>query len=185
MLRHLFFCLPLLAPVHDALAADISHVARPGDTPVRLSKVYHVSVAAILAHNKGLDPCRIKVGDVILVPPPPEGIVEDPAATPDQPATPRAGETAAKADADAILPDEEPIGIRYIVVPGDCPEAIAKRFGIPLDELCRANPNLDAKNLAVGRVLSIPQLAACPPRPVPVARPGEATTSAPLVTDFQ
>ncbi len=175
--------LPFLAAALAAAAAqaqDIAHVARPGDTPVRLSKTYQVSVAAILARNKGLDPCRIKVGDVILVPRPGE---EAPPGASDAmlPAKPPTAPTAAPVP----LPDEEPAGVRYVVIPGDNPAAIAERFGIALETLSRANPDLDPKKLAVGRVLAIPPSEACPPPPVPVNRPGEQTTGAPLATDFQ
>lgn len=171
MIRRALLSLALVLAASPARAADINHVARPGDTPAALSKVYHVSVAAILARNKGLDPCRIKVGDVILVPAPPD----TPAPTPE----------AAPPNKAAMVPDEEPNGVRYVVIPGDNPAAIAERFGIPLDILSRANPGIDPKNLAVGRVLSIPQGVACPPPAVTVARPGDKNTGAPLVTDFQ
>ncbi|HML62919.1 LysM domain-containing protein [Solidesulfovibrio sp.] len=177
--RALLFLAAALAAA-AAQAQDIAHVARPGDTPVRLSKTYHVSVAAILARNKGLDPCRIKVGDVILVPRPGE---ETPPGASDAmlPAKP----PTAPAAAPVPLPDEEPAGVRYVVIPGDNPAAIAERFGIALETLSRVNPDLDPKKLAVGRVLSIPQNEACPPPPVPVSRPGEQTAGAPLATDFQ
>lgn len=176
----LFLAASLAAGV--AQAQDIAHVARPGDTPVRLSKTYHVSVAAILARNKGLAPCRIKVGDVILVPRPSEE-TPHPLPSPDAAATPPAsGAPPAPA---ALLPDEEPAGVRYVVIPGDNPAAIAERFGIPLDTLSRANPDLDPKKLAVGRVLAIPPSEACPPPPVSVSRPGEQAAGAPLATDFQ
>ena len=177
--RALLFLAAALAAA-AAQAQDIAHVARPGDTPVRLSKTYHVSVAAILARNKGLDPCRIKVGDVILVPRPGE---ETPPGASDAmlPAKP----PTAPAAAPVPLPDEEPAGVRYVVIPGDNPAAIAERFGIALETLSRANPDLDPKKLAVGRVLAIPPSGACPPPPVPVNRPGEQTAGAPLATDFQ
>lgn len=177
--RALLFLAAALAAA-AAQAQDIAHVARPGDTPVRLSKTYHVSVAAILARNKGLDPCRIKVGDVILVPRPGE---ETPPGASDAmlPAKP----PTAPAAAPVPLPDEEPADVRYVVIPGDNPAAIAERFGIALETLSRVNPDLDPKKLAVGRVLSIPQNEACPPPPVPVSRPGEQTAGAPLATDFQ
>ncbi len=157
-----------------AMAGDIPHVARPGDTPVALSKSYHVSVAAIMARNKGLDPCRIKVGDVIYVPAPP----------PDVPFAPPAAPAGGPSDRNAVLPDEEITDARYVVVPGDCPEAIARRFGITVEILARANPGLETRNLAIGRVLAIPTGGTCPP-PVPVTRPGEPAPSAPLVMDFQ
>jgi LysM repeat protein len=171
MSRHAFFLvLWVLASPCAAVAEDIAHVARPGDTPVNLSKTYRVPVAAILSRNKGLDPCRIKVGDVIFVP------VAPGAQTALAPSTPT--------EKQAILPDEETVDIRYVVVPGDIPVAIAERFGISLDILARANPGLDPRNLAVGRVLAIPRGQACPV-PIPVARPGDPPSSAPLVMDFQ
>ena len=173
MLRHtLSACAFALLACAPARAEDISHVARPGDNPAALAKIYHVPLAAILAHNKGLDPCRIKVGDIILVPRPADD-------APGQPAAPKTDP--------AALPDEEPVGIRYVVVPSDFPAAIAERFGIPLADLSRANPGLDPKNLAVGRVLSIPPaVAACAPPAVPLTRDGAKTKqAAPLVMDFQ
>jgi len=172
MIRHALLSLGCVLLACAAVrAADIAHVARPGDTPARIAKIYHVPLATVMTHNKGLDPCRIKVGDVILVPRPAED-------------APQASDQEAKPDPTA-LPDEEPLGVRYVVVPGDFPAAIAERFGIPLGDLSRANPGLDPKNLAVGRVLSIPQGTACPP-PVPIERDGApAKQAAPLVMDFQ
>lgn len=161
------FVLPwVLAHSPSALAADAVHVARPGDTPLALAKAYRVPVAAILARNNHLDPCRIKVGDPILIPDAPDG--------PNVPGAPAAV---------AVLPDEETPGLRYVVAAGDIPASIAARFGVPLEALARANPGLDSRSLAVGRVLTIPPIGSCPP-PVAVTRPGEAA-GVPLVTDFQ
>uniref|UniRef100_I2Q5R9 LysM repeat-containing protein n=1 Tax=Desulfovibrio sp. U5L TaxID=596152 RepID=I2Q5R9_9BACT len=162
---------PRAAPA--AQAADIPHVARPGDTPAALAKAYRVTLAALLARNPGLDPCRIRVGDVLLVP-----------AGPAAPATPVGPEADVPPAPGPVLPDEEAPGLRYVVVPGDSPAAIAERFGIPLGILSRANPGLDPKALAVGRVLAIPGPPACPP-PVAVSRPGDPPAGAPLVMEFQ
>lgn len=153
---------PAVLASRPSWAADISHVARAGDTPLTLAKAYRVPLAALLARNPGLDPCRIRVGDVLLVP-----------------ADPVASDTGATA-----LPDEEAPGIRYAVAPGDSPAAIAERFGIPISALSRANPGLDPKALVVGQVLTIPGPAACPP-PVAVSRPGDPAAGAPLVMEFQ
>ena len=66
--RALLFALTLLAMSGPAAAGETAHTARPGDNPAALAKRYHVPVAAILARNPGLDPGRIKVGDVIVIP---------------------------------------------------------------------------------------------------------------------
>ncbi len=154
------------APLASSAAADdISHVVRPGETPAALAKVYHVPLGQILSRNPGLDPARIKVGDIVFVPRP-------------------SGDAAPSPAGPDLLPDEEVPGVRYVVAPGDFPAAIAERFGISLEDLCRQNPGLDPKNLAVGRVLAIPQAHQAPP-PVAVTRPGEAAQAVPLIMDFQ
>ena len=172
MLRPAAFAFALaLYPPAAPLAADVAHAVRPGDNPARLARIYRVPLSVILERNKGLDPCRIKIGDVVFVPVPDEG---------------RAGvPSASAAPASDGVPDEEVAGVRYVVVPGDAPAAIAERFGVPLDALSRLNPGLDPQKLAVGRVLTIPEGSACAPRPVPVSRPGDGSPAAPLVMDFQ
>lgn len=161
----------LAATLNLALAEDVAHVIRPGDTPQVVAKRYHVPVDAILARNAPLDPCRLKVGDRLLIP--------MAAAKPDS------GHPAAADAASAILPDEEIPDGCYVVEPGDCPAGIAARFGVSLEALVRANPGLDPKNLAVGRRLAIPACSAVAPPPVTVTRPGAPAQAAPLVMDFQ
>lgn len=168
-----------------AKAQDISHVIRQGDTPVALAKLYHVPVADILARNKGLDPCRLLVGTIVLVPQGTQAVPPHADANPAvtvSPSVPAAPDVAAGRD---VLPDEEGPGACYVVAPGDCPAGIATRFGVSLDALSQANPGLDPKNLAVGRVLAIPPVAAGAPPPVPVTRPDAPGQGAPLDMDFR
>ena len=179
--RALLFVFLLLAASAPAAAGDIAHTARPGDTPAALARQYHVPVAAIIARNQGLDPCRIMVGDTILIPD-----VPTPAAAPGAATAPAApGIRSDGPPQNAALPDEETPGRRYVVAPGDNPAAIAERFGIPLEILERANPGLDPRRLPVGCVLTVPEGNACAPPAVPVTRPGEPVSAAPLVMDFQ
>lgn len=194
MIRAVLSAFCLLLQALPALAGDAVHQARPGDHPAALAKRYHVTLAAILARNPGLDPCRIMVGDVIVIPDaatfgaPSPAVAAPPAKAAPGPATATPAKTeaptGAKADS-ALLPDEEAAGRKYVVAPGDCPAVIAERFGIPLEALEKANPGLDAKRLPVGCVLAVPDAAACAPPPVAVARPGEPTSAAPLVMDLK
>ncbi len=188
----ILLALCLLVQALPALAGETVHQARPGDHPAALAKRYHVTLAAILARNPGLDPCRIMVGDAIVIPEAAAAATPSPAAAapsakaaagPGAPAKTEAP-TGAKAGA-ALLPDEEAAGRKYVVAPGDCPAVIAERFGIPLEVLEKANPGLDAKRLPVGCVLAVPDAAACAPPPVVVARPGEPVSTAPLVMDLK
>ena len=194
MIRAVLSAFCLLLQALPALAGDAVHQARPGDHPAALAKRYHVTLAAILARNPGLDPCRIMVGDVIVIPDaatlgaPSPAVAAPPAKAAPGPATATPAKTeaptGAKADS-ALLPDEEAAGRKYVVAPGDCPAVIAERFGIPLEVLEKANPGLDAKRLPVGCVLAVPDAAACAPPPVAVARPGEPVSAAPLVMDLK
>jgi LysM repeat protein len=188
----ILLALCLLVQALPALAGETVHQARPGDHPAALAKRYHVTLAAILARNPGLDPCRIMVGDAIVIPEAAAAATPSPAAAapsakaaagPGAPAKTEAP-TGAKAGV-ALLPDEEAAGRKYVVAPGDCPAVIAERFGIPLEVLEKANPGLDAKRLPVGCVLAVPDAAACAPPPVVVARPGEPVSTAPLVMDLK
>ena len=190
----ILLALCLLVQALPALAGETVHQARSGDHPAALAKRYHVTLAAILARNPGLDPCRIMVGDAIVIPDAPSASAPSQSApAPSAKAAPGAAPavsastdapTGAKADP-ALLPDEEAAGRKYVVAPGDCPAVIAERFGIPLEVLERANPGLDAKRLPVGCVLAVPDAAACAPPPVAVARPGEPVSAAPLVMDLK
>ena len=183
----ILLALCLLLQALPALAGETVHQAQPGDHPAALAKRYHVTLAAILARNPGLDPCRIRIGDAIVIPdapsaPGPSLAVPAPSAK----AVPAKTEAPAGATAGpALLPDEEAAGRMYVVAPGDCPAVIAERFGIPLEVLEKANPGLDAKRLPVGCVLAVPDAAACAPPPVVVARPGEPVSTAPLVMDLK
>jgi LysM repeat protein len=176
--RALFWVLAVLVAVPRAWAEDLAHVIRPGDTPVSLAKTYHVSVAAILAHNTGCDPRRLRVGDVLRVP-------RADAPAPSSPAGPGPAAKAAAAPA-GVLPDEEAPGGRHVVAPGDTPSGIAARYGIGLTDLDRANPGLDSKNLPVGKVLVIPSPNPAAPPPVTVTRSGQPEgRTAPLDMDFR
>lgn len=190
----ILLALCLLLQAVPAQAGETVHQAQPGDHPAALAKRYHVTLAAILARNPGLDPCRIKVGDAIVIPDAPSAPGPSPAVpAPSVKAAPGPAPSApAKTEAPAgvkagpaLLPDEETAGRKYVVAPGDCPAVIAERFGIPLEVLEKANPGLDAKRLPVGCVLAVPDAAACAPPPVVVARPGEPVSTAPLVMDLK
>jgi LysM repeat protein len=45
-----------------------THVVRPGDTVASISRQYNVRIPAILAANRGLDPKRLKIGQLVQVP---------------------------------------------------------------------------------------------------------------------
>ena len=73
-------------------------------------------------------------------------------------------------------------GSTYTVKDGDTLAGIASRFGVSLEDLRAANPNIDASKISVGQVLKLPVSpdAATAASPTPAALPTEiAPTFAP------
>lgn len=104
--RALILFVSLLAASGPAMAGEIAHTVKAGENPAALAKRYHVTVPAILARNQGLDPRRIKIGDVLVIPdaaagPAPSVVV--PAAGPT--VGPAAGPTVAPAAGPTAAPD--------------------------------------------------------------------------------
>lgn len=66
--------------------------------------------------------------------------------------TPQGGQSAAAGPASA-----QPSGGKYTVQAGDNPSKIAKKLGIPLNDLMAANPGLDPKRLRVGQEINVPE----------------------------
>lgn len=81
-----------------------------------------------------------------------------PPATPAQPATPAAPST-------------------YTVQAGDNPWTIAKKHGIKLDDLLKANEIKDPKNLKIGDVLKLPE--GVPSKGAPETKPATPVVAAP------
>jgi len=90
--------------------------------------------------------------------PPPNGL---PVQTPMSPAAPQTGPTgsAARSGPVASNPGRSSPGTAgraHTVESGETPIAIARKYGIHLDALMAANPNLDARHMKVGQTLVIP-----------------------------
>jgi LysM repeat protein len=67
------------------------------------------------------------------------------------------------------------------IAPGDTPARIARKYGITLDQLREANPNMDERRLRIGHTLRIPtpatrESAALTPAPAEVAAAAPAAT---------
>jgi LysM repeat protein len=68
---------------------------------------------------------------------------------------------------------------KYVIKAGDNPWTIAKNHGIKLEDLLKANPIKDPKNLKIGDVLILPAGVASQGAPAP--EPSSPATQAPLV----
>jgi tetratricopeptide (TPR) repeat protein len=57
-----------VTPLPPAAVAGRSHAVKPGETLYSISRLYHVSLAALLSANPALEPKRMKVGLVLNIP---------------------------------------------------------------------------------------------------------------------
>src|SRR5699024_2628416 len=147
-----------------------------------LAKRYNTTVEEILEVNPNLDPYNVQIGQKICIP---EDTSEDcPKGTFSY--TIKSGDTlyniAKKYNTTVeeilkvnpginpynlqvgqkiCIPDEEPAvdcdGMYYVVRPGDTLYSIAKKYGVSVEELLEANPNVDPYNLQVGQLICIPE----------------------------
>ena len=113
-------------------------VVRPGDTLSFFAQVFGITVAQILAVNPGIvNPNQIFPGQIVNIPAaPPVG--PDPGFTPAQ----------------------------YLVRPGDSLFSIAQQFGVGLNKLIAANPQIVNPNIiSVNQVINLPVFPPAPPAP--------------------
>jgi len=114
-----------------------SREIQKGDTLYSISRECEVSVAEILKANPGLDPAKLKIGQVITIP--------------DKPAPPEPPPADTPGPAPATLPDSPAAGVPppppapappefHTVAKGDTLSSIARQHGLPLAGLRQLNP---------------------------------------------
>lgn len=138
------------------------HIVRPGDTLGRIASQYGTSVAALQSANRLASAHRLHVGQELIVPG-----REEPAAplatatalgptavtaTPAEPPT----RLAAGTPPPALKPGESAAGeAQHVVRKGDTLDAIARRYGVSVESLRRAN-NLRNHLIHPAQILVIP-----------------------------
>jgi LysM repeat protein len=110
------------------------HEVQPGESFWSISRRYGIALDELADANLDIDPGRLQVGDVLRVPG--DGAQASPAPAPQDGADPPAVRT-------------------YEVRPGDTLWGIARRFGVSLDAIRRAN-DLDGDAVRLGQTLVIP-----------------------------
>jgi spore coat assembly protein SafA len=126
------------------------YVVRPGDTFFSIARQFGVSLDALIEANPQIpDPSQIRPGQIVCIP-----RVTCPAGT-----------------------------FAYIARPGDTMFSIARQFGVPLQELINANPQIpDPSRLVPGQTVCVPISAPppgqCPPNTFPyTVQPGDSMFS--------
>ena len=153
-----------------------TYTIRQGDTFSSLADRFGVTLDELIAANPGVDPVGLVEGDVINLPESisgspvaatatvagaeatatPEPVEEQPTAVEEIPT-----ETPAPLPTDTPVPPAETptsqsLGTTYIVQAGDTFASIAGRFGVSIESLAAANPQVDPNGMQVGQVLFIP-----------------------------
>lgn len=143
----------LLPPTPTALPADnpCQHTVQPGEWLSKIARMYNLTNEDFIRVNPRLraNPHSLQPGDVLVVP----GCA--PRVSGGAPPAPPA-QAPAPLDP-AALPTPLQLTERiYTVVPGDTLGAIARKFGITVQQLRQANGLLDTDFIRVGQQLRIP-----------------------------
>lgn len=137
---------PATAPAPTIAPPAGTYTVRGGDTLSAIAARHGTTVAALRQANR-LTSDIIRAGQVLTLPGP--------------------GGNAPMPPAPAIAAPETPGGATHTVSPGETPGAIARRYGVSVEALMRANNIDDPRRMRAGQVLMIPGGTA----PAPVARP--------------
>ncbi|MBC7105209.1 MAG: LysM peptidoglycan-binding domain-containing protein [Firmicutes bacterium] len=109
------------------------YTIQPGDTLFSIARRFGVSVDDLIEANPGIDPQSLRVAQIICIPL-------------------------------AVAPRRCPPGtITYTVRAGDTFFSLARRFGVTVEDIQRANPGVDPEALLIGQQLCIPAAEGLPP----------------------
>lgn len=117
------------------------YIVKEGDTLYSLARAVGTTVEEILELNKGIEPTRLAIGSVLCLP---RGgaIIQDP----DEDLPPG-----------VMPPAMDGLQTTYVVKEGDTIFSIAKKFGISVEQLLFANPNINPGYITAGTTLKIPK----------------------------
>ncbi len=168
-----------------------SYTVKSGDTPGKIASSQGISTKELMRANPDLDPAKLKVGQKLVIPGKGEGKSEA-----EEAPNAREEETAAKKKvmekAEKLAAEQagqtgqaekkKTAATAYKVQKGDSLGKIASKFKISLNELRKANGNLDPRKLRVGQTLNIPGQAAeeeaAAPAPAETPEPSKEPESA-------
>ncbi|MFF4815095.1 LysM peptidoglycan-binding domain-containing protein [Kitasatospora sp. NPDC001309] len=170
----------LLAEFGDAPApqppATRTMTIRRGMTLGGIAVALGTTVAGLLSLNPQIsDPDRIAEGQQITVP------TASATASPSEAPAPEATETPAPAEPEQPAPNPDPLpnpatgATIHTVLAGDTLSAVATRYGVGLDAVVNANPQIaDPDRIEVGQVISLPTATAgASATPVHTVVPGD------------
>jgi len=147
-------------------AGEGRYVVRPGDSPSAIAGRHGLSTAALLRANKGLNPKKLRPGQILIIPEGKTGkdaIADKPQKVSSAaPAVAATGEPTEEATEEPMAPAKEaPSPAReHVIKAGDLIKDLARRYGVSEKDILQANGIKDPKRLQIGQVLKIPPRAA-------------------------
>jgi LysM repeat protein len=153
------------APVAPATATveGATYVVKSGDSLWKIAHAQKVTVSALKQANN-LKSDALKVGQKLTIPTA-------------APATASAAAPATTAPVAAAVASTDST-TTHVVDIGETPVVIAKKYGVKVDDLMKANKITDPRKVLVGQKLTIPTVATAAPAAVPAA----TTPAAPVTT---
>lgn len=162
-----------------AAAATKSYTIKKGDSLGYIAQRFKISINEIKELNPTIkNPAKIREGQALKLP----AYVNLNAPAPKRPSKPKPIVTPVDTAVAPVLggtPAPIVSAGEYIVVNGDYPEKIAKKCGVKMDDLIKANKITDPKKLKIGQKLVVPGAAAVELPAMPLA-PVEPSPIAPF-----
>jgi len=119
-------CIPT-QPTFPSCPGGNYYTIRSGDTLYAIARRYNISLNDLLQANPGIDPARLRIGQVICIP-----FAAPPVTCPEG-------------------------SITYTIVAGDTFSSIARRYNVTVADLIRANPEVNPDALLIGQRICIPR----------------------------
>jgi LysM repeat protein len=137
------------------LPGRVEYTVQPGDTVGGIAARFNSRVDAIIQLNGLRADGLIRVGQRLTIPVPQAPTAVPPTAAPPTATAIPVGGGAPVERATLNGPTVNGIGT-YIMQPGDTLEAVARRYGISVQELARLNGIVNPNRLVIGQVLAVP-----------------------------
>lgn len=151
-------------PVISSTSPEKIHEVLPKETLYGIAKQHHISIEDLYKINPDLEKEGLKIGQTIKIPQTaledlvitkePEKAIEVKKPVVSKKNVPKAEiVVASKVDEKTAIPTQ---GIEYEVLPKESLYSIAKKYGITLADLQKANSELETKSLKVGQKIVVP-----------------------------
>jgi LysM repeat protein len=129
----------VLSGIPGTPAPAATYTVKSGDTCAAIAAQFKITTDDLLKNNRTIDAgcTNLHAGDTLRIPA----------------STPAAGSTTTLGSG----PTPRPTGKSYTVASGDTCDAIARSYGVTLQNLNAANGNMDCTKLQIGQVVNIPQ----------------------------